>query len=131
MINWVVMFFFLLYEAGFLSLEQIFITNLLLLLICRGIYGITYYFRYYKDYDNELEEGIKLFNRKEKIYFSIKQISLILFGMIYFPIALFISIYSLLMSTSYLRHVSKNIRFKYVDLVARIFNILIPLGGII
>ncbi|MFX0163854.1 MAG: CocE/NonD family hydrolase [Candidatus Hodarchaeota archaeon] len=102
-----------------------------LLIICRGIYVITYYFRYYKDYDNELEKGVKLFSKNEKIYFSIKQISLILFGMIYLPITLFISIYSLLMSLSYLKHISKNIRYKYIDLVAGIFNILIPIGGII
>jgi len=131
MINWIIMIFYQLYTLGYLDLEQIFITNLLLLIICRGIYVITYYFRYHKDYDNELEEGVKLFSRNEKIYFSIKQISLILFGMIYLPIAVFISIYSLLMSTSYLKHISKNIRFKYVDFIAKLFNILIPLGGII
>ncbi len=131
MIDWVIMFFFLLYEAGFLNLEQIFITNLFLLIICRGIYIIAYYLRYYKDYDNELGEGVKLFSKNEIIYFSIKQVSLILFGMIYYPIAIFISFYSLMMSTSYVKHISKNIRFKYVDLVAKTFNVLIPLGGII
>ncbi|MFW9940251.1 MAG: CocE/NonD family hydrolase, partial [Candidatus Thorarchaeota archaeon] len=131
MIDWVIAFFFILYEAGYLSLEQIFITNLLLLIICRGIYVIAYYFRYYKDYENELEEGIKLFSRNEKIYFCIKQISVILFGMIYYPLAIFISFYSLLMSTSYLKHIFKNFRFKYIDNLANTFNILIPLGGII
>ncbi|MFX1280928.1 MAG: CocE/NonD family hydrolase [Promethearchaeota archaeon] len=92
---------------------------------------IAYYFRYHKDHDNELDEEIKLFNKNEKIYFSIKQISLILFGMIYFPIAIFISFYSLLITTSYLKHISKNFRFKYLDLMVKLFNIIIPLIGII
>lgn len=131
MINFIIFFFFILYQEGFLSLERIFITNLLLLIICRGIYIIAYYFRYYKDYDKELEKGVKLFSKNEKIYFSIKQISIILFGIIYYPIAVFISFYSLMVSTSYLTHISKNIRFKYIDLIAKLFNILIPLMGII
>ena len=131
MIDWIIMIFFQLYTLGYLSLEEIFITNLLLLIICRGIYVIAYYFRYYKDYDKELEEGVKLFSKNEKIYFSIKQISIILFGMIYYPIAIFISFYSLIMSTSYLKHISNNIRFKHVDLIAKISNILIPMAGIL
>ncbi|MFW9999361.1 MAG: hypothetical protein ACFE88_04525, partial [Candidatus Hermodarchaeota archaeon] len=71
------MIFYQLYTLGYLNLEQIFFTNLLLLLIFRGIYVATYYFNYYKDRNRELEEGIKLFTKKEIIYFSIKQISIV------------------------------------------------------
>ncbi|MBY8990446.1 MAG: CocE/NonD family hydrolase [Candidatus Lokiarchaeota archaeon] len=131
MIDPIIFTFFILFDFGYLNLEEIFTTSLLTLIICRGIYVIAYYFRYFKDYDKELEEGVKLFSKNEKIYFSVKQISLILFGMIYFPIAVFISFYSLIVSTSYLKHISKNIRFKYIDLMAKIFNILIPTMGII
>lgn len=131
MIDPIILVFFFLYDLGYLGLEQIFIINLLTLIICRGIYVIAYYFRYYRDYDNDLKEGVKLFSKNEIIYFAIKQVSIVLFGMIYYPIAIFISFYSLLISTSYLRHISKNLRYKYIDLIARILNILIPVGGII
>ncbi|MFX1325263.1 MAG: CocE/NonD family hydrolase [Promethearchaeota archaeon] len=114
-----------------MNLEQIFTTNLILLLICRGIYVITYYFNYYKDFNNEVSGTEKLFTKNEIINFTIKQVSLILFGMIYYPIAIFISFYSLLMSTNYLKHISKKKRFIYGDILTNALNILIPLGGIL
>ncbi|MFW9781766.1 MAG: CocE/NonD family hydrolase [Candidatus Heimdallarchaeota archaeon] len=125
------MIFFQLYTLGYLNLEQIFTTNLILLLICRGIYVITYYFNYYKDFNNEVSVDEKLFTKNEIINFTIKQVSLILFGMIYYPIAIFISFYSLLMSTNYLKYISKNVRFKYGNILTKAFSILIPLGGIL
>jgi predicted acyl esterase len=51
--------------------------------------------------------------------------------MLYFPIAVFISFYSLLMTSNYLKQIGTSVRFKYVDIIAKLFNILIPLGGII
>jgi len=131
MINWIIMVFFQLYSLGYLNVEQILTTNLITLLICRGLYIIAYYFNYYKDFNKELEEGKKLFTKNEIVTFTLKQVSITLFGMLYFPIAVFISFYSLLMTTNYLKQISKNIRFKYVDIIAKLFNILIPLGGII
>lgn len=131
MINWIIMIFFQLYTLGYLNLEQIFTTNLIPLLICRGIYVITYYFNYYKDFNNEVSGDEKLFTKNEIINFTIKQVSLILFGMIYYPIAIFISFYSLLMSTNYLKYISKNVRFKYGNILTKAFSILIPLGGIL
>ena len=53
------MIFYQLYSLGYLNLEQIFITNLLLLLICRGIYIITYYINYYKDYTIPIGDEMK------------------------------------------------------------------------
>ncbi|MFW9897247.1 MAG: CocE/NonD family hydrolase [Candidatus Thorarchaeota archaeon] len=95
------------------------------------MYIITYYFNYYKDFNNELEAGRILFTKNETITFTIKQISIVLFGMLFFPIAVLLSFYSLLMTTNYLKQINANIRFKYIDLITKIFNILIPLGGII
>jgi len=125
------MIFFQLYSLGYLNFEQILTTNLITLLICRGLYIVAYYFNYYKDFNNELEEGKKLFTKNETVTFAMKQTSIILFGILYFPIAVFISFYSLLMTTNYLKHISKNLRVKGIDIIAKVFNILIPLGGII
>ena len=131
MINWVIMVFFQLYTLGFLNLEQILITNLLILLIFRGIYVITYYFNYYKDYNKELDKEIKLFSKNEKIYFSIKQVSIVLFGIIYFPITIFISFYSLLMSGNYLKQIGEYNRLRLITYFSKIINILAPLVGIV
>ena len=131
MIDWIIMIFFQLYTLGYLNLEQIFTTNLILLLVCRGLYIIAYYFNYYKDFNSELEEGKKLFTKNEAVTFAAKQVSIILFGILYFPIAVFISFYSLLMSTDYLKHISIKLKIKYVDILTKLFNILIPVGGII
>ncbi|MHA1931803.1 MAG: CocE/NonD family hydrolase [Promethearchaeota archaeon] len=125
------MIFFQLYSLGYLNFEQIFTTNLQMILVCRGLYIVAYYFNYYKDYNNELEEGKKLFTKNEIINFSLKQLSIVLIGIVFSPAAVFISFYSLLMTTNYLNHISKNVRIKYIDKVAKIFNVLIPLGGII
>ncbi|MHA2039309.1 MAG: CocE/NonD family hydrolase, partial [Promethearchaeota archaeon] len=125
------MIFFQLYSLGYLNFDQIFTTSLPMLLICRGLYIVAYYFNYRKDFNNELQEGQKLFTKNEIVTFTLKQISIILIGIVFFPIAVCISFYSLLMTTNYLKHISKNIRFKYIDNLAQFFNILIPLGGII
>jgi predicted acyl esterase len=105
--------------------------SLPLLLICRGLYIIAYYFNYYKDFNKELEEGKKLFTKNEIITFSLKQASIILISTVFFPVAISVSFYSLLMTTNHLKQISKNVRVKYADKVAQLFNILIPLGGII
>ncbi|MHA2182533.1 MAG: CocE/NonD family hydrolase, partial [Promethearchaeota archaeon] len=124
------MIFFQLYSLGYLNFEQIITTNLLMILICRGLYIGAYYFNYYKDFNKESEEGKKLFTKNEIITFTLKQVSIVLIGIIFSPVAIFISFYSLLMTTNYLNHLSKNLRIKYFDKVAKLFNILIPLGGI-
>ncbi len=131
MINWIIMVFFQLYTLGYLNLEQIFLTNLLLLIIFRGLYIITYYFNYYMDLNKELGENVKLFTKKEKIYFSFKQVSIILFGMISFPIAIFICFYSLLVSSNFMKQIGENFRSKPLTILARLINILAPLIGII
>jgi predicted acyl esterase len=124
------MIFFQLYTLGYLDLGQIFTTNLVLLLICRGLYIISYYSRYYKDNENTKSEE-KLFTKKEIIIFTVKQISIILFGIIYFPIAIFIAFYSLLISTTYFKQIAVQNRIKYANLALKACNILIPIAGII
>ena len=131
MINWIIMIFYQLYTLGYLDLEQIFCINLLLLIVCRGIYIISYYFNYCKDYNKQLEERNKLFTRKEIIYFGAKQVSIILFGMIYFPIAIFISFYSLLVSSNYFEQIGEQVRLKYTKIIAKLIDVLLPLIGII
>ncbi|MFX1572182.1 MAG: CocE/NonD family hydrolase [Promethearchaeota archaeon] len=125
------MIFYQLYTLGYLDLEQIFCVNLILLIVCRGIYITSYYFHYCKDYNKQLEEGKKLFTRNEIIYFSAKQTSIIIFGMLYFPIAVFISFYSLLVANNYFKQFGEQARLKFTKYIAKLIDILLPLIGII
>ncbi len=125
------MVFYQLYDLKYLDLEQIFCINLLLLIVCRGIYITSYYFNYCKDYNKKLEEGNKLFTKNEIVYFGVKQASIILFGMIYFPITIFISFYSLLVSSNYFKQIGEQVRLKYTNVIAKLIDILLPLIGII
>jgi predicted acyl esterase len=129
MINWIIMIFYQLYTLGYLNLEQIFITNLILLLIFRGLYIITYFYNYYKEHDKG--EQVKLFNKNEKIYFSIKQVSIILFGIIFFPITVYLCFYSLLVSSNFIKQIGEKHRSKPVKILANLINIFAPLIGII
>lgn len=129
MINWITALFYFLGTLGFLDIEQIITTNLLILLIFRGLYVFGYLF-YYGKY-NEKTERESLFNKKEIIYFGFKQIILILFGMIYFPIAIFISFYSLLMFAAYIINIGKAINRKLVIILGKTIKILTPIIGIL
>ncbi len=126
MINPIIMLFLLLSDLGYIELEQILTTNLLLLVICRGLYTITYFFNYNK----EPGEDKKLFSKHETIYFTLKQVLLILVGMLYLPIAAFISFYSLMMTGSYLKKIGEERRSRIIEILGTLINILSPILGI-
>ncbi|NHJ23378.1 MAG: CocE/NonD family hydrolase [Candidatus Lokiarchaeota archaeon] len=130
MINWIIAFYYFLNTFGFLNLEQMLIQNLPLLLICRGIYIITYYFNYEKDYLKELRGDEQLFTKKEVYYFSFKQLLLILYGILFTPIAVFIAFYSLLIGGHYLKSVGNKINRKILKIIGIITYFFSPLIGI-
>jgi len=131
MINWIIGFFYLLEELGFLKIEDMITKNLPILLICRGLYCLTYVLNYYKSRSGIQNDANSLFAHKELSYFILKQVILILFGMIYFPFAVFISFYSLMMSGNYIKIVAENREIKYLGLVGKLINVTSPLLGIL
>jgi predicted acyl esterase len=131
MINYFLMVFFVLSSLGFLNLEQILTINLLLLGICRGIYVIFYILNYYRDYKKEQEEDKKLFSRNETIYFGLKQILIVLGGMLYLPLAIFISFYSLMVAGNYLKKFGENKRLNILIKLGSIIIFLSPIIGIV
>jgi len=130
MINWITALFYFLGTLEFLDIEKILISNLIIVLICRGIYIFGYILNYGK-YSKDSSDRDKLFSKKENIYFGLKQIILILFGMIYFPIVIFISFYSLLMFATYLINIGESINRKILRIFGNIIKVLIPLIGIL
>ncbi|MFX1288870.1 MAG: hypothetical protein ACFFFY_09990, partial [Promethearchaeota archaeon] len=77
MINWIIAFFYFLEELGFLKIEDIVTKNLPMLLVCRGLYCITYYLNYSKKFSTETDERKSLFTQKETIFFILKQAMLL------------------------------------------------------
>jgi predicted acyl esterase len=131
MINWIITFYYYLNTFGFLNLEQMLTQNLPLLLICRGIYIITYYLNYQKDYLKELSGSEHLFTKKEVYYFSSKQLLLILFGTLFTPGAVFIAFYSLLVSGQYLKCIGNNFKRKAIKIIGIITYFFSPFIGIL
>ena len=131
MINWVIAFFYFLEELGFLKIEDMVTKNLPILLICRGFYCLTYVLNYYKSRSGIPDDANSLFAQKEVVYFSLKQVILILFGMIYLPFAVFISFYSLMASGNYVKIIAENKENKYLALLGKLINITSPLFGIL
>lgn len=130
MINWITAIFYFLGTLGFLDIENMLINNLIIVILCRGIYVFGYVL-YYGKYSKRSSDGEKLFSNKETIYFGMKQIILVLFGMIYFPITIFISFYSLLMFAAYLINIGKATNHKILIIFGNLFKILTPFIGIL
>ncbi|MCJ7647062.1 MAG: CocE/NonD family hydrolase, partial [Candidatus Lokiarchaeota archaeon] len=127
MINPIIAFFFFLNNLELLTLEQIFAKSLILLALCRGFYIITYFFTYFK----KASENTQTFSTKEKAYFGIKQLLIFLFGMLFFPISVFISIYSLIISGYYLKKISERKRNRWIIVLSKLIMVLTPIVGIL
>jgi len=131
MINWIIAFFYFLNNLGFLTLEQIFTKNLTLMAICRGFYILTYIFKYYANDRNEISGDKLLFTKKETILFGIKQLLIFLFGILFFPVSVFISIYSLIISGYYLKKLAENKKHKSLKVAGVLIAILTPIIGLL
>ena len=131
MINWIIALFYFAESYGILTLEQMIIINLPLLLICRGFYVITYVFCYLNNGNGNTNDRSTLFTKKETIYFTVKQVSLILFGMLFLALAVFISFYSLMMGGNYLKNIGKNRETKIISLLGKLVSILSPVIGLV
>ncbi|MFX1590449.1 MAG: CocE/NonD family hydrolase, partial [Promethearchaeota archaeon] len=131
MIIWILAFFYFLDSYGILSLEQMLTFNLPFLLICRGLYITLYVLNYVKGSNNEFQKRENLFNKNETILFSAQQFLLISFGILYFPLAIFISFYSLMMAGNYMKEFSKKTNFTSLRITGILISLIAPIMGII
>jgi predicted acyl esterase len=131
MINWIIAFFYFLNNLGILTLEQILVKNLTLMAICRGFYILTYFFRYNPNDRNEISGDKQFFTEKEINYFGVKQLLIFLFGILFFPVSVFISIYSLIMSGYYLKRLAENKKHKSLKVTGVLIAILTPIIGLL
>ena len=131
MFDWLIMAFLQLQSLGIINLEQILTINVLFLIICRGFYVLTYILNYSKDNSKDLMEGQKLFTKNEKLYFSLKQIVVVLFGVLYLPITAFVSFYSLLMAGNYFKQIGDNKRSKGIKIIGIVTYFISPMVGLL
>jgi predicted acyl esterase len=131
MIDWIIAFFYFSNTLGLITLEQIFTESLILLIFCRGFYIFIYYFTYIRNNSRETGAPENRFSTKEKIYFGIKQLLIFLFGMLFFPLSVFISIYSLIISGYYLKKIAENKGNKMFIFLSKIIIILPPIVSIL
>jgi len=73
----------------------------------------------------------RLFTKKETIYFGIKQLLIFLFGILFFPVSVFISIYSLIISGYYLKKLAENKKQKLLKVAGVLITILTPIIGLL
>lgn len=131
MIDFIIAFFYFADNLGLVKIEQIFTTNLITLLLSRGIYILIYLLNYYKKAESNERTGLFILSRKEMIYFSIKQISLILFGILFFPLTVFISVYSLMISGSYIKKWNFRSKERIFKILGFLITFLTPLLSIL
>ena len=131
MISWIIAFFYFLEEFGLLKIENILTKSLPLLLICRGVYCLTYVLNYHEGLTSETNSRETLFTQKETALFILKQTIIILFGSIHLVFALFISFYSLAMSGKYINNIANRRNNRLLGILGNLFSFLSPLIGIL
>ncbi|UCG01902.1 MAG: CocE/NonD family hydrolase [Candidatus Heimdallarchaeota archaeon] len=130
MIDQISMIYYYLNSLGIFTIEQI-LAGGALLIVCRGFYTVTYVLNYSKDYNQELEGGEKLFTQNKSILFGLEQIVVVIIGMLYLPLAAFISFYSLLLGGNYLKEIGTKRSSEPLKTAGVVINVVGPLIGIL
>ncbi|MFW9993687.1 MAG: CocE/NonD family hydrolase [Candidatus Odinarchaeota archaeon] len=120
MIDIVVMIFYQLNNLGFISLEQI-LSNLILLVLLRGFYLSVYLSHLNKEQFAEIWS----------IYYVIKQGTVILVGMLYLPLAAFISFYSFQLGGLYIKLDGVEAKNGFKQTFGQFIIVITPLMGIV
>ncbi len=131
MIDFIIAIFYFADDLGLVNIEQIFTTNLIILLLIRGFYILIYLLNYYKKAESNETTDSFIFSKKEMIYFGIKQASLILFGILFFPLTIFISVYSLMISGSYIKKWDFRAKQRIFKILGFLLTFLTPLLSIL
>ncbi len=131
MIDFIIALFYFADDLGLLKLEQIITTNLIFLALSRGFYILVYLLNYYKKENNTKRTDLFLFSKQELTYFGIKQLILLLFGILFFPLTVFLSIYSLMMSGYYIKNWHFGTKERFFNIIGFLIAILTPLFSIL
>jgi len=131
MINWIIALFYFLNIENYTTITQILFINLIVLLSSRLIYSATYYFRYQELFERKGRPFKVFFLNDFLIYFVVKEITIILVGMLYFPVTVGIAIYSLIIAGDNLTKLGEKIESKILKISGKVMRIIIPLIGVV
>jgi X-Pro dipeptidyl-peptidase (S15 family) len=89
------------------SVDSLVWINLLIILICRGLYSYCFYLNYIKHPApvKEGEEAKFTFNKRRKIEFCLKQIAVLMLCLFSFNFAILFGLYSMFLASSYVRQI--------------------------
>ena len=130
MIDWIIFLFFILETLGILNFFTILAINLPFLGITRAFYLFAFFY-YHKNSIKLSRSQDKIFDGKEKYLFSLKQIAILLFGIIYSPLTIFLGFYSILLGGSYLRKRFHDLGNRFLKYSGNLINVLAPIFGLI
>lgn len=126
MIDLFIMIFYYLDNLGILNTRML-MSNLILLVICRGFYIITYVLNYSElFYLNPKIENQKVFIGK----FIVTQIIIVLFGILLVPLTVGLSFYSLQNSGSFLQQIGDKRKTTNFLQIGNFVKIILPLLGL-
>jgi uncharacterized protein len=128
MIDWIITTFYFLRQFNIINFNEIITNNLFIILICRGFYIITYFLKYSQT--DPQARALVVFNKKELSYFILKQIALIFVAMLYFPLTVLVASYSIIISGSYIKQLSKYEKPSIYNTLGSLVTLISPLFGI-
>ncbi|TFF88704.1 MAG: CocE/NonD family hydrolase [Promethearchaeota archaeon] len=130
MINWLIAIFYL-FIVEYTSLNQILLINLPLVIVSRVIYLVLYLYRI-KDLLKAREEEVTGYSpNKFKIYLFLKHFTIIIFSILYFPFALAVTIYSLMLIGDHIKRLGIKKAMRILTLSGNVIKTLLPFIGIV
>ncbi|TFF94735.1 MAG: CocE/NonD family hydrolase, partial [Promethearchaeota archaeon] len=103
----------------------------ILLLISRAILITSYYLRYRELFEGKGRPFKVFFPNNYIIYFILKEISVILLGILYFPLVVAVAVFSLMLSGDHIRNIGEEKNSKLLSILGKIIKIFTPLIGVV
>jgi hypothetical protein len=130
MFNWIILVFYFLDINNFITIEQILIINLPLLLFSRGIFITLIIFKFRGEYNSLLNRKLKSEAQNIAILRILKEIGILLIGIIYFPIAVFLFFYSLMRALNLIEDIGISSRNKKFEIIGKVLLFVFPIRDI-
>jgi hypothetical protein len=131
MIKWLNAIFYFINAENFTSFIQIATINLLIVVISRSLYAISYYYRYSELFEGKGRPFKVYFSNNYLLYFILKEITLILIGILYYPISVGIGVYSFILMGDNIKNIGEKKENHIIKNTGDSIRIIIPLIGII
>jgi len=131
MINWIILVIFFLDINNIITIDNILFVNLPILIISRIILISTFILSHREEYPNDLTEDQKSFVKNNKKYRILKEIIILLFGIIYTPITIFLTLYTLMRVGLILENRGALKRTHKLEICGKVIIFFFPIGALL